>query len=388
MPLPLPTMYPEDLSGLKASNLVPDEIHRPTGINNRVIVPEHGPFFTESVVVVDLGTGREMAPHTQWIAAQLEQDLTADAGKEIMSILVVTDTKAIGPFQTTYQTVGGPYSYSVKAIIEMVQQLDLDNRPIYWADILGKPDRYVPAPHPHHINDIGGWPVLFPALKGIEEAILLTDQAVLDAIRKGFRAEIVRIDSVLEQQRAQIFNHLNDFNNPHRLHIHDIDGLTAAEINLILTRYLPIDGRAVNSLRLNGLDQNQYRAWMVGTIQNTELTRGLMPRAALGTGYTAGMENPVLVGTVWKSAKDLIRDYGSGGSYYAGNTTAAAIAVTYSDITRYPIGTLVSWFNNRTYSVGTGNGSKTVRDHIRYLSQKYTASRWMIVSQGVYSGHM
>ena len=381
-------MYPEDLSGLKASNLVPEEIHRPTGTNNRVIVPEHGPFFTESLVIMDLGTGRPMAPHTQWVAAQLEVDLTADAGKEIMSLIVVTDTKAVGPFSVTYQTVGGPYSYSVKAIIDMVEQLDLDNRPIYWADILGKPDRYVPAPHPHHINDIGGWPVLFPALKGIEQAILLTDQAVLDAIRAGFRAEIVRIDGVLEQQRQQIFAHLNDFNNPHRLHIHDIDGLTAAEINLILTRYLPIDGTAVNSQRLNGWNYLEYRNWILAATSNSEWRNGLFNRENLGAGWSPTMVDPILVGGVWRPAKDIVTNYATGASYYAGNTSAAAIAVTYSDMTRYPVGTLVSWFNNRSYQVGTGNGAVTVNDHVRYLSQKVGASNWLILSSGVFSGHM
>lgn len=384
MSYPLPTMYPEDLSGLKASNLVPNEVHRPSGTINRVIVPEHGPFFVESVKIIDLTTGLPVAPHVQWQAAQLEDELTLQAGKEICSVISITDQGTSGVYAVTYQTVGGPYSYSVKSIVDMVEQLDLDNRPIYWHEILGKPDRYVPAPHPHHINDVGGWPVLFPALAGIEKAILLTDQAVLDAIRTGFRAEIVRIDALIAAEKQKLFDHLNDFANPHRLHIHDINGLTAAEINLILTRYLPIDGTAVNSQRFNGWNYLEHRNWILAATANSEWRNGLFNRENIGNGWNPAIVDPVLVGWNWRSAKDLLSVYSTSSTYYAGTATPAQIAVAYSDIGRYPVGTMVSYYYDYSVFHAYGNGGGYYTYHQwRGILQRWDQSTWQVV--GAYS---
>lgn len=202
--------FEEDNTGLNPNNLVQAE--EPTLLkasNSRFIVTEAGPFYTSSLIIVDLVTGKTLSPRLQYTAVQLEEEATLSSGKEVCSIIIIDDNAVSDHVAVTYQAYGGWMSYSVTGIIDMVNALDLDNRPVHWGAIVGKPDRYPPAPHAHPLSDIYGWSKLFPALNAIRDAILTGDEAKFDAIREQFGAEIDRINGLLNK-------HIADDQNPHK----------------------------------------------------------------------------------------------------------------------------------------------------------------------------
>lgn len=174
--------YPLDLTGVNPNNLVVSEPHTlPAGIN-RAIVPNYGAFYSESLVVREVSTGKLLLPKQQYKAAQLYQDATEASGKEVCSIIVVTDTDVESDLEVSYQVVGGDFSYSVSALRTMLEGLDLDARPVLWGDVLGKPSAYPASPHLHDVGDVYGFEYLLEGIESLRTAILTGDSSYRDTI--------------------------------------------------------------------------------------------------------------------------------------------------------------------------------------------------------------
>ena len=317
-----PFKFEVDNTGVNPNNLVAAEAHTLQGTGKRFLVTDNGPFYTASLVVVDLATGQTLAPRAQYTAIQLEEDATLESGKEVCSIIIIDDVTVSSRVAVTYQAYGGWMSYSITAIKEMIEALDLDHRTYQWAEIVGKPDRYPPAPHAHPLSDIYGWSKLFPALNAITQAILTSDQAVFDAIRAAFAAEIARLEAKMNAGDAEAQAHYNNYNNPHQVTVHQLQGLLASEIYQLLTGYLPLHATADNSLKLEGRSFLQTRTEIVGGIQNSELVHGLFNKANLGEGFSAADQSMVLTTLGWKNFKSHETTFGRNINELGGYSTA------------------------------------------------------------------
>lgn len=201
-----PVKYDLDYTGLNPNNLVVSEPHVLDLGGTRIIVPNYGPFFTDpnTLILIDQATGKRLAPRTQYVAIQLEEEPTLESGKEICSLLVIEDAKVSDNVLVTYQALGGPLSYSVQAIIEMVKNLDLDDRAVTWGAIVGKPNRFPPTAHTHPLTDVYGWQRLAPMLEAIRVAILTGDQAQFDQIRSDFEKELDKLRTTMGGQLNQL----------------------------------------------------------------------------------------------------------------------------------------------------------------------------------------
>lgn len=324
-----------DNTGVNPNNLVAAEVHTLQADGVRFIVTDNGPFYTASLVLVDLATGQTLAPRTQYTAIQLEEDATLASGKEVCSIVIIDDDKVSDQVAITYQAYGGWMSYSVTAIKEMIENLDLDNRTITWAQIVGKPDRYPPAPHAHPLSDIYGWSKLFPALNAIRDAILTSDQAAFDQIRTQFAAEVARIDKNNSDLKASVQAHVNNFDNPHQVTIHQIDGLSSSEIYALLAQKLDKTATAVNSSKFDGRTFLQARDEIVGGIQNPELKNGLFNKANMGENWNTTDLSLVMTRDGWKNFKTHETAYGRDIHELGGYTTSEILSLLAQ---RLPIG--------------------------------------------------
>lgn len=179
---PIIHKYPLDRTGRHPDNLILGEPHvLPSGIN-RPIVTNYGAYFTESLVVRDAGTGTILTPREQYVAAQLYQDATAYTGKEVCSVIVITDLTVSSEVEVDYQVIGGEYTTSVRAMRELIHDLDLDNRPVAWGRILGKPKGYPSGPHLHDAGDLYGMEYLVEAIERIRHAILVGNDDTLQEL--------------------------------------------------------------------------------------------------------------------------------------------------------------------------------------------------------------
>jgi hypothetical protein len=236
MPSPqIAIVYPLDLTGTASSNLITGEVHDLSGLpatQNRAFVLNYGPFFTDGLIVKNNADGTVLTPATvnnpngQYVATQLFVDATLRTGKDICSVIVITDTTLPAGLQVsvTAQMLGGDYSASVDAIQQLIDGLQLGNQPVTWAGILGKPVLFPPAPHLHDLGDVYGFEYMIAALERIVQAIYIGDTAQLNAIYQYIDHEVAGLQTNISTVAQNLTVHLADHTNPHQV--------TAAQVGL------------------------------------------------------------------------------------------------------------------------------------------------------------
>lgn len=226
---PLVIKYPLDLTGVNPNNLVIGEPHSMTRRKVRAIATNYGPFFTKGLKVYDAANGRELvrgmpSEGGQYVAAELYQDASTRAGQEVCAIIVITDEGVSDNVLLDYQVLGGEFSSSVTAIMDLIASLELDDRPVAWGDILGKPSAYPPAYHLHDIGDIYGFEYIVDALERVRNAILMGDVASHDEIYRYIDRMLADLDGRFDTIENDLATHKADQANPHRV--------TAAQVGL------------------------------------------------------------------------------------------------------------------------------------------------------------
>lgn len=233
---PLIVRYPLDPTGANPNNLVAGEIQNLTPNRNvRAIATLYGAFFTESLVVTDVATGLPLTPNTQYYAAEMYELPTARYGKEICAVILITDPTVSNQVSLQYQALGGPYGTSATAIIQQIENLQLDTRPVAWGDILDRPSEFPPAFHLHDVGDVYGFEYLVHAIDRVRDAIEVGDSAQYDQIY----AYIDHLQTVLQAEidsgNAGLSAHLADFGNPHRTTATQVGAYTIAQSDAITT---------------------------------------------------------------------------------------------------------------------------------------------------------
>lgn len=194
----VPVKYPLDLTGTAVTNKVADEAHQLNNSIYRVFVPKSGAFFTDSVAVRDAATNRVLVKGVDYYPAVLYRQPTRQTGKEVHQIIVIVDRTCGANILFDAQILGGEYSYSYDAIVQMVQNLDLDNRPVEFEAIIGKPTSWNPTPHLHDIGDVYGFEYQVAALERVRQAILLGSGASTKAIYDYLKNQIVEINNTID----------------------------------------------------------------------------------------------------------------------------------------------------------------------------------------------
>lgn len=213
---PLLFKYPLDLTGHASTNLVIDEPHTIGADTGRAFVTHNGPFYVNSVKVVNAVTGKVLTPHTQYLIVQPYQEAAIRTGLDVAAVIYVIDKSAGTDLLVTYQCVGGEFSWSVYALQEMLEALNLDDRPVAWGDIIGKPAAYPPTPHFHDLGDTYGWEYVTAQLEGIRNAILIGDAASHDELRAQLVYLIDQLKGQTDQIRQDLQAHIEDMGNPHQ----------------------------------------------------------------------------------------------------------------------------------------------------------------------------
>jgi hypothetical protein len=241
MSTPLVIRLPLDWTGQSTDNLVVDEPHALTANRTyRAIAPLQGAFFQASLKVYDNATGALLTDGTngtveQYYACEYYELPSEYCGKEIDAIIIVKDPSVSNDVRITYQALGGAYGTSVQAIIQQIENLGLDDRPVAWGDIIGKPAEFPPSKHLHDAGDVYGFEYLVHACDRIRDAIEIGDQASHDAIYRYIDAAIAALQNYADNIQQQLSAHLEDFNNPHRVTADQLNVYTKPQADAITT---------------------------------------------------------------------------------------------------------------------------------------------------------
>ncbi len=281
MPTPQVIRYPLDPTGTSPDNLVSDEPHALPARQKRAIAPQYGAFYTESIVVVDAATNTPLTKGVQYYPAELYEVPTGMFGKEVCAIILITDPSVSANVKITYQAVGGEYSRSAQAIIQQIEALNLDDRPVEWGSIINKPSEYPPSHHLHDLGDIYGFEYMVHALDRIRAAILMGDDVSHDAIYQYIDARDNYLLGLIGGFNDALAAHIADQNNPHRV--------TKVQVQLGNVQNYPVASEAEAEA---GIANNRYmtpyltKLAIQGLVPDaTDVTKG---KVSLNLGSTGG----------------------------------------------------------------------------------------------------
>ena len=234
---PMVIRYPLDETGTRPDNLVLNEPHELGSRQVRCIALHYGAFFTESLRVRDAATG-QLLNSTQYYPAELYAVPTALYGKEICAIIVITDPTVSSNVLVDYQVLGGYYGASTQAIIQQLDNLNLDDRPVSWPNIIDKPSEFPPTWHYHDAGDIFGFEFVVQALDRIRDAILMGDQASHDEIYRYIDRMYDELVDLINRQDDALQQHIANTNNPHQTTPGKIGAYTIQQVDSLLANML------------------------------------------------------------------------------------------------------------------------------------------------------
>lgn len=220
MPIPIYT-YAFDPTGLDPNNYIQGEVHTLSARPIRIVAPQHGAYYTESIVVRDHITNTILTKGTQYECVQLLQEAAVRIGKEICTLILIKDPDVNSQVRLNYQVVGGNYSNNVSNIVAMYEAVANDNRTVDWLNIQDKPLEYPPALHNQLLSTVYGFEPMVAALERLRQTIALGNVPVYESL-------ITWIMNMI----SGFPEHIQNMNNPHQT--------TKAQVNLGLVENYPV----------------------------------------------------------------------------------------------------------------------------------------------------
>ena len=170
--------FPLDLSGESKHNKVSGETHKLKGrLRFKTLVPNHGAYYTDSLIVRDVKTGEKLKAEQQFLAIQYYEQPSKRSGKEVCASILILE-RDIDEVEIEYQAVGGEFEAIVPVIERALESVeDFRLQTASWGDLLDKPDVFPPAPHLHRISDVYGFEHVVQSLERMREVLLYRDIA-------------------------------------------------------------------------------------------------------------------------------------------------------------------------------------------------------------------
>jgi len=211
--------YALDTTGVNPTNLIRNESHVLVTSALRLFVPNFGSFFTESMILVDLGNNsRVLTKGVDYYPTDIAELPSGLYNKEICNVIVIKNTAVSNSVMLTYQVLGDFYEVpETQVVTQMANIVAAGSHNWNWGPLLTEiKDTQYPPLHYTDRNDIRvGFEYQEHALSRIRAMLV-----------EGFpEAQVdlyAYIDNVFDQLTAQqnassqlLTDHINNHNNPH-----------------------------------------------------------------------------------------------------------------------------------------------------------------------------
>lgn len=171
MPVRTVFKYPLDLKGTSPTNKVVGEKHTIGTTRGRIFIAESGPFFGNTIVVRDGVNGAILKPKIDYYLVHPYREAQEATGQPIYSGVRVINLDVSTNIEIDVQYVGGEFSYTTRALLDMLEGVINDNRPIDWGELIGVPTEWVPTPHLHSAYDLYAMKHVVQATNDVAAAI-------------------------------------------------------------------------------------------------------------------------------------------------------------------------------------------------------------------------
>ncbi len=202
--------YVLDLTASLAANYVETTFTRPQEGAWFFAMPG-GAFYTKDLIVTNTFDGYELEPLTQYRALHTVAQAVLDSGKEVVSVMAITDA-TVNQITVKRRIIGGPIfsviGTDVQAIIDQSKLDALDSTT--WGQVIGKPLQYPPEMHTHYEKDAYGFESAIFVLSKIREAISSGDSGVFGMffqyIDRQITALNTKVDTVITGLQQEVAN--------------------------------------------------------------------------------------------------------------------------------------------------------------------------------------
>ena len=182
-----------DPYGTNPANYVPNEVHELSNARYRVIVPNYGAFFTESVVVVDDNTEQPLIKGVDYKCIEMLQEATAKFNKELCICILIENQTVGNRLRVSYQCLGDHYQHTPGQIAIAYERLLQDTRPVDFTNITGFPETTVPTLHEHMLQDVYGFGPVVNAIERLKTALLFNSNIELEQIWQRMQTEADKV---------------------------------------------------------------------------------------------------------------------------------------------------------------------------------------------------
>ena len=167
---------PLDKTGSLSSNRIKDEPHTLAEQNIRTVSPLKGIFFSDSLLIVDKESGKELKVIQDYIITEHYHSLSQFYGKDIAGMIVITNPAIGDDIEITYQAVGELYNVKDEVLNEFLEKKlkDENSSSLLW-EIYNNQTLFVPSDAHLDVGDQVGFEYVMYGLERIRNSILLSD---------------------------------------------------------------------------------------------------------------------------------------------------------------------------------------------------------------------
>lgn len=205
-----PSLYPKDLTMSLESNHVQNEVKEFNNAEDRIFVPNGGPFYTDSLLIKHGTTGELLKPHTQFQLLYLHETATQESNKDVVSVIRILD-ETIPSVKLEYRVIGGEYGNTYYGIIQELTKSGPIKKNVDWnVNVFNKPVVFPPAPHFHTPDSFTGWDMIYTQLDGIRKAIIRGDEPSWASVYRYIDRYITNSNSNIVQTIKDITNKVDN----------------------------------------------------------------------------------------------------------------------------------------------------------------------------------
>ncbi len=196
--MPPPVSYPLDTTGIASSNLIVNELHTLTEINDftyRIIIPTFAPFYLNNLLVEHVSSSNvvtALVADVDYTICLVYNSASRALGRMLYGGITINTELINGTIRVSYQTLGGDWTADPQYVLEQLAEHVYNPRITIWDIVTDKPNQFPPSPHDNNIDTTYGY------------------QELLDKINEVITSIIAN-----NADPSALLTHLLDFNNPH-----------------------------------------------------------------------------------------------------------------------------------------------------------------------------
>lgn len=171
--------YPLDTTGLAPANLIVDEVHTLTELNDetyRLIIPEFAPFYLDNFVLkhVDAQNNETLlTPDVDFILVLPYIAATRSIGKMLYGGISISNNFVNGLIKLQYQTIGGSWTADANQVLVTLANIVYNPRLTSWDQVTNIQQLFPSINHDDSMDYVYGHESLVDALNSLAETVAL-----------------------------------------------------------------------------------------------------------------------------------------------------------------------------------------------------------------------